>query len=97
MVMLMSRDAKRNPIFLISIGTLVLFGHWMDTYLLIIPGGVYFGEHGHHWFGHIGLTEIGMMLGFLGLFIFTVFRTLTKAPLTPVAHPYLDESVHHQI
>jgi hypothetical protein len=24
-------------------------------------------------------------------------NTLTKAPLTPVNHPYLEESVHHQI
>lgn len=101
MVMLMSRDAKRNPRFLISIGALIFFGHWVDTYLLVIPGAVVWPAdahgHAHHWFGHIGLTEIGLMLGFLGLFIFTVFKTLSKAPLAPVTHPYLDESLHHQI
>lgn len=96
MVMLMSRDAKRNPRFLIAIGALIFFGHWVDTYLLIVPGSVNFG-HAHHWFGHIGFSEIGLMLGFLGLFMFTVLRTLTKAPLAPVTHPYLDESLHHQI
>jgi Ni/Fe-hydrogenase subunit HybB-like protein len=96
MVILMSRDAKRNPKFLITIGALIFFGHWVDTYLLIIPGGVNFNG-AHHAFGHIGFTEIGLMLGFLGAFIFAVFRTLTKAPLSPVNHPYLDESIHHQI
>ena len=35
--------------------------------------------------------------GVQGVFINTVLRALTKAPLTVVNHPYLDESVHHQI
>jgi len=96
MVILMSRDAKRNPKFLITIGALIFLGHWVDTYLLIIPGAVNFG-HAHHCFGHIGLSEIGLMLGFLGMFMFVVLRTLTKAPLSPVNHPYLDESIHHSI
>ena len=37
------------------------------------------------------------MLFFLGLFVMTVLRTLTKAPLTVVNSPYLEESVHHSI
>jgi hypothetical protein len=45
----------------------------------------------------IGFIEIGMALMVLGGFIFVVLRNLTKAPLTPVNHPFLDESIHHEI
>jgi hypothetical protein len=48
-------------------------------------------------FHGVGLLEVGMFLAFLGLLLHTVLTALTKAPLTPVNHPYLEESVHHQI
>lgn len=90
MIFFMSRDAKRNPGFLITIGTIVFIGHYLDTYMLITPGVLY-----EHW--HFGLFEIAVLLGFLGLFINRVLAALTKAPLTPKASPYLDESLHHSI
>jgi len=86
----MSRDAKRNPKFLITIGTIIFLGHFVDVWLLITPGVM--GGH-----AHLSWMDIGMFLGFLGLFVFVVLRTLTKAPLVPVNHPYLEESVHHHI
>lgn len=91
MVLLMSRDAKRNPRFLIGVGSVIFVGHWLDVNMMVMPGAL-----GHHFHG-IGLLEVGMFLAFLGLFIHIVLKTLTKAPLTPVNHPYLEESVHHQI
>lgn len=89
MVILMARDAKRNPKFLITIGTIIFLGHFMDTFLLVMPGAT------HHW--HFGWMEVALFIGFLGLFINRVFKTLTKAPLTPANHPYLDESIHFNI
>jgi hypothetical protein len=91
MVLLMSRDAKRNPRFLIGVGAVIFIGHWLDINMIVMPGAL-----GHHFHG-IGLLEVGMFLLFLGVFVRTVLTALTKAPLTPVNHPYLDESVHHQI
>jgi hypothetical protein len=41
--------------------------------------------------------EIGTGLLLAGVFIRVVLTNLTKAPLTPVNHPFLDESVHHEI
>jgi hypothetical protein len=90
MVILMSRDAKRNPKFLITIATLIFLGHWVDVWLLVTPG-VMGGD------AHLGLMDIGMFLGFLGVFVFVVLKALTKAPLVPVNHPYLEESIHHNI
>ncbi|MCB0792333.1 MAG: quinol:cytochrome C oxidoreductase [Flavobacteriales bacterium] len=89
MVLLMSRDAKRNPRFLITVATIIFIGHWLDVVQMVMPSAL--GEHFHG----IGALEVGLLAAFLGLFIFVVLNTLTKAPLTPVHHPYLDESIHH--
>jgi Ni/Fe-hydrogenase subunit HybB-like protein len=42
-----------------------------------------------------GGVEIGMMLGFLGLYLFVFFSSLTRANLIPKNDPYLDEGDHH--
>ena len=86
-IVLMSRDAKRNTNFLIVASVVILIGHWINSYLLFAPGTL----HDH---GHLGLTDLGMGLGFLGLFFYVVFRSLTKRPLSVKHHPFLDESKH---
>lgn len=43
-----------------------------------------------------GLEEIGIMLGFLSLFLFFVFTQLERASLVPLKDPYLEESLHHE-
>lgn len=42
-----------------------------------------------------GIQEIGVMVGFLSLFLFFFFRQLERAPLLPMCDPYLEESLHH--
>ena len=86
-IVLMSRDAKRNTNFLIFASVVLLIGHWINSYLLFAPGTL----HDH---GHLGLTDLGMGLGFLGLFFYVVFRSLTKRPLSVKHHPFLEESKH---
>ena len=86
-IVLMSRDAKRNTNFLIVASVVILIGHWINSYLLFAPGTL----HDH---GHLGLTELGMGLGFLGLFFLVVFRSLTTRPLSVKHHPFLEESKH---
>ena len=86
-LLLMSRDAKRNNSRLIFVSCVILVGHWLNSYLLVAPGTL--GTH-----GHIGFTEIGMGLGFAGLLIYLTLNTLTKAPLETKNHPFLDESQH---
>ncbi|MDA9227681.1 quinol:cytochrome C oxidoreductase [Flavobacteriales bacterium] len=86
-IVLMSRDAKRNTNFLIVASVVILIGHWINSYLLFAPGTL----HDH---GHLGLTDLGMGLGFLGLFFYVVFRSLTTRPLSVKHHPFLDESKH---
>jgi len=42
-----------------------------------------------------GLEEIGVLIGFLSLFLFFFFNQLSKVSLVPHRDPYLDESLHH--
>ena len=86
-ILLMSRDAKRNNGRLIFVSCIILVGHWLNSYLLVAPGTL--GTH-----GHIGFTEVGMGLGFAGLLIYLTLNTLTKEPLETKNHPFLDESKH---
>lgn len=90
MLILMSRDAKRNAGILTFVGVVILIGHWLDVYIMISAGSMGAGAQ-------IGLLEVGMALLVAGFFIRMVLINLTKAPLTPVNHPFLDESVHHEI
>ena len=85
-LVLMARNAKRINWILVVAAVGVIIGHWIDFYLLIMPGTLGAKSSG------IGFLEVGMTLGFVGLFLFVVFRSLAKAPLIPVNHPYLKES-----
>lgn len=87
LILLMSRDAKRHNGRLILVCIIILIGHWINSYLLVAPGTL--KTH-----GHIGLGEIGMALGFIGLFIYIVSNALSKHPLETKNHPYLEESKH---
>jgi len=82
---LMSRDAKRNKNRLIFVCIVVLIGHWINSYLLFAPGTLH--EH-----GHLGILEIGLGVGFLGLFIKVVLNSLSKRDIEIKHHPFLDES-----
>jgi uncharacterized membrane protein YczE len=90
MVLLMSREAKRNPGILAFVGLLIFFGHWVDFYLIISIAPM--GKH-----IQLSFLEIGMFLMFLGIFIHVILKNLTKGPIMPVNHPFLDESLHHHI
>ena len=86
-LLLMNSDYKRINWFVIMTGIVILAGHYLDIFNMIMPATV-----GDQWY--IGLPEIGGILFFMGAFIFWVFRALTKAPLQPTRNPYIEESRH---
>ena len=86
-LLLMSSDYKRINWFVIMTGIIILAGHYLDIFVMIMPATV-----GDQW--SIGIPEIGAILFFAGLFIFWVFRALTKAPLQPKRNPFIEESRH---
>lgn len=98
---LLTAGAKRNRVALIFVCTMVIFGHWLDFYLMATPGAI---KHSHIMvegqqifnFG-IGPLEIGLGLFFAGLFIFVTFQRLAKLSLVPVNHPFVKESMVHHV
>lgn len=90
MLLLMSREAKRHAGILTLVGVIILIGHWLDVYIMVSAGSM--GAN-----AHIGFLEIGMAIALAGVFMRIILVNLTKAPLSPVNHPYLDESIHHEI
>jgi hypothetical protein len=82
---LLPRDTKRNPNFIVPVGLLIFVGHFADVYLLVIPGTMF--DH-----NEFGIFEVGLFLGFLGLYINRTLSALSKAPLIALNHPMLQES-----
>ena len=85
LLLLMNSDYKRVPWFIVMAGIVILAGHYIDVFNMIMPATV-----GDQW--SIGIPEIASLLFFAGLFIFIVFTALTKAPLTPKRNPFIKES-----
>jgi len=89
-LILLDRDVKRKENLMLFMCVLLLLGHYLDYYIMIMPGTV----ESHRGFG---LSEIGAILSFGGLFTFLVLKNLSKHALAPKNHPFLEESLHHQV
>ncbi len=85
---LMTRNSKRQMGTLATIAVIVLIGHWFDYFLMIIPGAT--GNE-----ASFGIFEIGLTIGYAGLFLFVVLKELTKTSLVAAKHPFFKESLEH--
>ena len=95
LLVIMSRDSKRMVSTLKAIAIILVLGHWLDYFVMIMPGTV--GPQAH-WYLEIGWIEAGIFIGFAGLFFYLVLATLSKfKSLAPKNHPFLQESLHHHI
>lgn len=88
-LILMTRESKRNYTIVAYMAILVFIGHYLDFYLMFMPGPLK-----NNW--HIGWYEIGITLGFIGFMILVVTRNLSKAALYPKNHPYMKEAIIHR-
>lgn len=87
LLLLMNSDFKRVNWFVIMTGIVILCGHYVDIFNMIMPATV-----GDRWF--IGIPEIGAILLFGGIFMYIVFTALGKYPLKPKGNPFIKESEH---
>ena len=87
-LILMARPSKRNYFTVTFMAMVIIFGHWLDYFQMIMPGPL-----GENW--HINWYEIGIFMGFAGLLIFLVSRTLAKSSLVPNNNILLKETVVH--
>ena len=95
LLVLMARDSKRGTTVLKTACIILIIGHWLDYFMMIMPGTVGPQEH---WYTEFSLIEPGIFIGFAGLFAFLLFTALSKfKALAPKNHPFLQESLHHHI
>lgn len=74
---LMNMHTKKSPLWLSLFSLCVLAGMWLERHLLVMPSI-------HPESVWIGLPEVGVSIGFLGLFGWTVQGFLTKYPSVKV-------------
>ena len=86
-LLLINTDFKRIAWIIVMAGIVILIGHYIDFFNMIMPATV-----GDRWL--IGIPEISALTFFFGLFIYVVFNELTKAPLVPKRNPFIEESKH---
>ena len=70
----MNSDYKRVPWFIVMAGIVILIGHYIDVFNMIMPATVI-----DRWY--FGIAEISSLALFLGFFILIVFYSLSKAPI----------------
>jgi hypothetical protein len=88
LLLLMTRGSKRNYGTLTMMAVLILFGHWIDFYQMVMPAV----SPKHVPFM---LADFGIALGFVGLIMFVTAKSLAKHPLLAKNHPFLKESIIH--
>jgi len=95
LLVLMSRGSKRGVSILKTACIILICGHWLDYWQMIMPGTI--GAQSA-WYTEILWIEVGTFIGFAGLFTYSVMTALsTFESLIPKKHPLLDESLHHHI
>ena len=87
-LILMKKASKRSYTLMTFMAVLIIFGHWIDFYQMVMPGTVKNDPH-MSWF------EFGIPLGFVGLIMWGVGRYLSRVPMTPMNHPLMKESIIH--
>ncbi len=89
LLILMKRGTKRNWTLLTFMAVLIIFGHWIDFWQMVMPGTLQ--EH-----AHLLPFEFGIAALFIGIIMWRVGAYLSSHPTTPVNHPFLKESmIHH--
>ena len=88
LLVLVSSSIKRNYKVVTTMAVIVILGHILDYFNMVMPGTV-----GPFWkTPELLLLVLGSVLFIVGLFIFTVMSGLSKLKLIPTGNPFLHES-----
>lgn len=89
LLILMKKSSKRNYTLLTFMAILIIFGHWIDFWQMVMPGALKDK-------GELMPFEFGIAALFIGIIMWRVGVYLTSNPLTAKNHPFLKESmIHH--
>jgi hypothetical protein len=88
-LVLLSERRKRSPKILISMSVLLLVGHWLDLYLIVMP--TYRSAPG------LGIFAILITAGYLAFLFLLFVSALSRAPMVPLNDPILNyEALAHE-
>lgn len=88
LLILMKRSVKRNYTLMTFVAVLVIFGHWIDFYQMVM-GSIRKDDAALSW------LDFGIASLFIGLMIHFTGRALAKKSLVSEYDPYLKESIVH--
>lgn len=86
-VVLLRRSIKMKPVIMMVLCTIILAGMWVERFLLVAPS-IWHGEY-----LPLGITEILITGGFLGIVSLCVLIFLQAFPVLPVADPLFQEQL----
>jgi hypothetical protein len=90
LLILMKRAVKRNYTLMTFMAVLIIFGHWIDFYQMVM-GSIRKDDATLTW------LDFGIASLFIGLMIHFTSKALAKKPLVSEYHPFLKESIVHHI
>ncbi len=88
LLILMKRGVKRNWTMVSVMAVLIIFGHWIDLYQMVMPGTM--KDH-----ATLMPFEFGIGALFIGIIMWGVGKYITKHPLLMKNHPFMKESIIH--
>ena len=88
LLILMKKSTKRSWTMVTFMAVLIIFGHWIDFYQMVMPGTL--GEH-----AEMMPFEFGIAALFIGIIMWGVGRYISGNALTAKNHPFLKESIIH--
>ena len=88
LAVMVSSSIKRNYTVVCVMAVIVILGHILDYFNMVMPGTV-----GPYWKSpEMFLLFFGSVFFIVGLFVFTIMSGLTKLKLIPTGNPFLHES-----
>ncbi len=89
LLIFMKKSTKRNWTVVTFTAVLIIFGHWIDFYQMVMPGTL--GGN-----AELMPFEFGIACFFIGVIMWGVGRYFSKNSLLAKNHPFLKESmIHH--
>lgn len=88
LLILMTKNSKRNYTVMAFMAVLIIFGHWMDFNQMVMASV----SRDHV---TLGWLDFGIAALYIGMIIFFVGKALARVPLIPKNHPFLKESIIH--
>jgi hypothetical protein len=91
-LLLLPREAKREPYRLVPVSLLIVFAQFWELYLMVGPA---LGHGEHAAAGHVPVVEFLVTAGFLGLFLLVFGWDLRRHEAVPLKDPALESSLHY--